>query len=265
VKLLRRIAITLVIALAGVFVTVNWIAPVALSFYAAQKAPAVASIVPVDLKDKSISKAPGQKLSYFGYEFEVPWSDLDETHTKLYPQDKSEKTKVDLRFRSGLRLVVSGIPPREWAKDLPTDFNVSGKVVESALGRETMQSDYSFIKALYEFTPNNMNHWTASQGAHSRDELLLMVKSLALSNAAETGIFNLQNQGYKGFQEGNPRVRQDKIIVDLYSDKGSVEMIFFQGDYHNFAGVTQSEINRIVQSLRKGAEGEPTAPRVAQK
>jgi len=114
VRLLRRILITVVITLAVILVGVYWVAPVALSFYAARKAPAVARIVPTDLKDISVSQAPGAKLSYVGYEFEVRWSDLDETQTKLYPTDKPEKTRVDLHFRSGLRVWVTAIPPRSW-------------------------------------------------------------------------------------------------------------------------------------------------------
>lgn len=258
----RRILVTVVVALALVFVGVNRIAPVALSFYAAKKAPTVASVVPVDLKDKSVSKAPGEKLSYFGIEFEVPWTDLDETQTKLYPREKSGKTKVDLRFRSGLRMVVSVHQPREWVNDFPTDMKVPRQDLESTFGRETMESDYSFTKALYEFTPDNMNPWTASLDRNNREELLLLIKSLALPKAAETGIFNLRNQSYAGFQEGNPRVRQDEIVVDLYSDDGSVEMIFFQADYRNYKGVTQPEINRIIQSLRESAQ-ESTGSKVA--
>src|SRR5580658_8978732 len=154
--MLRRILITVAVALAVVFVGVNWIAPVALSFYAAEKAPPAASIVPIDLKDRSVSTAAGQKLSYFGYEFEIPWIDLDESQTKLYPKDKSEKTKVDLRFRSGLRLVITARPPRKYAQDLPVDFKVSPGVIEASFGRETMQSDYKFLRALYEFTPDKM-------------------------------------------------------------------------------------------------------------
>jgi hypothetical protein len=244
---------------------VNRIAPVALSFYAAKKAPTIASVVPVDLKDKSVSQAPGEKLSYFGIEFEVPWTDLYETQTRLYPKEKSEKTKVDLRFRSGLRMMVSVHPPREWVNDLPTDIKVSRLNLESAFGRETMQSDYSFTKALYEFTPDNMSPWTASLDGNNREELLLIIKSLALPKAAETGIFNLRNQSYAGFQEGNPRVRQDEIVVDLYSGDGSVEMIFFQADYRNYKGVTQPEINRIVQSLHKSMQEETQVPKIARK
>jgi hypothetical protein len=262
-RLLRRVLITLVVTLAVIFVGVYWIAPVALSFYAAKKAPPIARIVPTDLKDKSVSEGPGKKLSYFGYEFEVPWSDLDETQTKLYPKEKPEKTKVDLYFRSGLRLLVSTTPPREWAKQL-TEMASNPHGIESIFGRETMKSDYSFVKTLYEFSPDKMHHWAFLQRGQIRDEFLLSIKSIALPKSAETGIFNIENQSYKGFQAGNPQVRQDRIIVDLYADEGSVEMIFFQKDYQSSAGVTQPEINRIVQSLCRAPQNESGIQRIAQ-
>jgi hypothetical protein len=253
-RMLRRILIAIVVTLAVILVGVNWIAPVALSFYAAHNAPPVARIVPTDLKDHSVSPAPGTKLSYFGYEFEVPWTDLDETQTRLYPTDKPEKRRVDLRFRSGLRLLLTAVPPREWVNGFPEQFNVSPQKIEAGFGHETMTSDYSFIKAVYEFTPDKMNHWTVSDRGLNRDEFLLMIKSLALLKSADTGIFNLQNSSYKGFQQGNPEVRQDGIAVNLYADDGTAEFMFFQKDYQSPRGVTQSEINRIVQSLRKAAQ-----------
>jgi len=264
-RVLRRILITVVVTLTVIFVGVSWIAPVVLSFYAARKAPPVARVVPTDLKDQSVSEAPGKKLSYFGYEFQIPWSDLDEAQTKLYPKDKADKNKVDLRFSSGLRLVVTAVPPREWANSLPEDFKVSPRVIESVFGHETMKSDYSFVKTLYEFTPDKMNHWALSQRGLNRDEFLLMIKSLSLLKSADTGIFNEQNSSYKGFQQGNPEVRPDAIAVNLYSDEGSVEFIFFQKGYQNSPGVTQPEINRIVQTLRKTTQDVPTAPRIAKR
>jgi hypothetical protein len=250
----------LAVALAGMY----WIGPVALSFYAAKKAPAVASVVPVDLKNKSISAAPGRTLSYFGYEFEVPWSDLEENKIALYPKDKTEKTKADLRFRSGLRLIVRAAHPREWVNDLPKDISVSARDLEAVFGNETMKSDYQFMKTLYEFTPQNMNHWATVQRGVTKEEFLLLIKSISLPKAAETGIFNVQNQDYKGFQLGDPRLRQAKILVDLYSEAGGIEIVFLQEDYLNFSGVTQPEINRIVQSLRKAPPIESPAPEIAQ-
>src|SRR5207253_4753487 len=45
--------------------------------YLTRKAPIV-RVAPAQLTDFSISRSPVRKLSYFGYEFEVPWNDVDE-------------------------------------------------------------------------------------------------------------------------------------------------------------------------------------------
>jgi hypothetical protein len=248
VKIARRILVPAAVTLAVIFVGVQWVLPVALSFDAARNSPPITRIVPTDLKDMSFSEAPGKTLSYFGYEFEIPWSDLDESQTKLYPTDKPEKCRADLRFGSGLRMVVTAIPAGEWANELATQFKVPRQRIESSF---EAKSDYSFLRNLYEFTPGKMHHWAFSPQIHSREHLLLTIKTAALPPLAGTGIFNLQNQSYKGFQEGNPKVRQDGIEIHLFSDEGSIEMIFSQKDYQNPTGVTQPEINRIVQSLRK--------------
>jgi hypothetical protein len=258
-KVWQRILLAVIVALAVILVAVNWVAPVALSYYAARKAPAVTRIVPVELKDKSISNAPGMKLSYFGYEFEVPWNDLDNTQSKLYPKDSTAKTMADLHFRSGLRLMVTAIPPREWAGGLAREFKSSPQKLDSMFGRETMQSDYNFLKTLYEFTPDQMDHWARSQSRLSRDEFLLMIKSIAPLKSAESGIFNIENQDFKGFQQGNPGVHQDGIAVHLCSNEGSIEIIFFQKDYHTPGGLTQSEINRIVASMRRASPDKTAA------
>ncbi len=257
-RLLRRILITVVVTLSVVFVGVYGVG-VASSFYMAKKSP-FARIVSTDLQDKSVSDAPGTKLSFIGYEFEVPWSDLDETQTRLYPKDKPEKCKVDLHFRSGLRLLVTAVPPREWANILVTEFKVPSQRAEAAI-----KSDYSFVSGLYELTPDRMHYWALSPDVHTRETFWLTIKSVVLSSSAASGIFNLQNQSSKGFQQGNPQARPYGIVVHLYSDDGSVEMIFVQKDYKSSAGVTQSEINRIVQSLRKATQKKSTAPRTAQK
>src|SRR5260370_33294366 len=48
----------------GIFLMARW---------EARRVPAV-KVAPQPLSDYSVSDAPGTVLSYFGYEFEVPWS-----------------------------------------------------------------------------------------------------------------------------------------------------------------------------------------------
>ena len=66
-RILTTVAITLGVIALGAF----YVAPVALSFDAARKAPPAARVVPTNLKDLSVSQVPGTKVSYVGYEFEI--------------------------------------------------------------------------------------------------------------------------------------------------------------------------------------------------
>jgi len=255
-RLLRRIVVTAVATVAVIFAGIYWIAPIALSFYAARKALPITKVAPTDLKDTSVSEGGGQKLSYVGYEFEVPWTDLDESKTKLYPENKSEKTMAVLAFRSGLRLMVMAGPPRSFADQFVKDMKMSPQAFEAVFGHDATASDYAFAKRVYEFTPDRMHHWTLSSPLLAREEVLLMVKSIMPSKPAETGIFNIRNHDYEGFQQGDPRIKQDSLQLDLYSGEGGFEITFFQKDHSSYRGVTQPEINRIIQSLHKAA---PTA------
>ena len=250
-RLFRRILVTAVVTLAVVFTVVRWAADVALTFYAAKKVPAIARVVPTELKDHTVSQAPGTRLSYLGYDFEVPWSDLDESKTELYPKDKPDKTTVVLTFRSGLRLQVTAFPTGEWKTLFTTDFKLSPQQFEQFVGHEASKSDYVFLRNLYDFTPDKMHYWAWSSAVHAHEVMVLTIKSIAPAKAAETGIFNVQNETFKGFQQGNPLARPDRPLVTLYSDGGNVEITLWQKDYRNPAGITQREINRIVQSVSK--------------
>jgi len=247
-RLLRRILITIVVTLAIIFIGLYGVASVALSYYEARKAIPITKIVPTELEDRSVSDAPSTKLSYLGYEFQVPWSDLDETQTKLYPSDKPQKVRADLHFHSGLRLAVSVGPPRTIETQVANDIHTSPQVFEALFGK----SDYSFLRTVYEFSPERIRHWPPSSTRSSRDTVLLMLKSILPSKPAESGIFNIQNANYKGFQQGNPMREHDGLILSLYSDEGGIEFVLSLKNY-NGQGITQSELNRIIQSLRKSS------------
>jgi hypothetical protein len=231
----------------------NCAAPVALSFYAARAVPSIAGVVPTDLTDHSVSQAPGVRLSYIGYDFEIPWNDLDESKTEQYPKDKPNKTRVVLTFRSGLRLMVTAVPPREFAGEFATDFKMSPQQFEVVFGQGAATSDYTFVRNVYEFCPKKMHYWALSSGVHYREQIEMMIKSIMPTKSAETGIFYVQNQQYKGFQQGNPQVHQGTLLVSLYANDGSVEIMIAPKNYSNPAGITQPEINRIIQSLHKAA------------
>jgi hypothetical protein len=230
-KILRRILITLVILFAAQY----FIVP-AVVLYFARRAPAVTSVVPTDLKDLSVSQAPGTKLSYVGYDFEVPWSDLDKSQTQVSEGDPAFQI-AGICFRSGLKLFISSAPPH---KEYP---------------------EYALLKQIYAITPDRIHYWALFKGGQYRDARLLLAKSALLrhiglgfeANPAETGIFNVQSQGYRGFQYGDPQEWQPALELRLFSDDSTVKIEILQKDYDDPMGVTQPEINRIIQSLHKAA------------
>lgn len=93
----------------------------------------------------------------------------------------------------------------KWERNLADSFHFSPQTVESAFGHDATNSNYRFVKALYEFTPDNMKHWGMSLDTYNRDQFLLIVKSIAPLKSAESGIFNLQSPSYKGLQRAARR------------------------------------------------------------
>jgi hypothetical protein len=248
---LRRTLAIVTIALGAVAVGAYWAVPVWLCLSTAAKTPESDRLVPTDLQDLSISQAPGSKLSYLGYEFEVPWTDIDPTETK------ASSDEVVLRFRSGLVLMVGSTPAGFWKNGLASGFKASPKAVKAAFGSAATDSDYRLLRTLYNFTPTKLTCWSSRASCY-RGVFLLTMKSAALLPSARSGFFNIRNQTYMGFQQGGPQSRAT-VNVALYSETGSIEFTFFQKDYGNRAGVSQAEINRVVQSLRKSSDDRPQA------
>jgi hypothetical protein len=234
-RLVRRILIAIGIAVVAIVALMDFILPAGLSFYLRKTAPAYVYAVPRDLQDLSVSQVPGTTMHYFGYEFEVPWIDVGDAERKPFATKNSGADSAWVSFRSGLKLLVTSDPA------------------------DGAGSNYALAKLIYGFNPNTMGIWPPSPRTQYQRLALYMGKSAILSNPlssqAATGIFNLDSKRYKGFQLGNPQPRPDTLRVVLYSDEGSFEVTFLQVGYEEPAGVTQPEINRVVQSLHKIADG----------
>ncbi len=262
-KIVRRILITIFLTLTVGFILIYYVSPIALSFYGSSKALPITRVMPMDLKDQSVDSAAGTKLSYLGYEFEIPWNDLDESQTVLIPKDKPDKNRVILVFRSGLRLMATKCPVREMADEfMRQDFRMTQAAFAAVFGPKAVDSDYEFMKRVLEFSPDEMHHWALGPPVHAREEVLLVTKSIVPSRPAKSGIFNIHNATYVGYQQGDPSsasAKDDGIILSLYSQTDTFELIVAEGKSTHL--VSQPEINRIVQSLHKVEPNSPVAQR----
>ena len=201
---------------------------------------------PVALTDLSISQALGQKLSYFGYEFEVPWKDVDESRTRTIGGGRAV-----IAFRSGNALSFWMGPPHKLpgGYTAPEDGNLDEQALRTMFGDEVMKSDYEFDRVMLETTPRRITPFIPKKAAIRR-MIFLSLKSFTVPMNAESGIYSVAAGEFKGFQFGKPPIPRGGLIVELYSDNGSLDFIFGQ-KLNGPTMISQGDINRILHTLRR--------------
>lgn len=115
----------------------------------ARKVPAVKTATR-PLADYSVSDAPGTKLSYFGYEFEVPWN----TSVK---EKKVGKNLVQLKFDSGQDVILI-VPANQngLLTEMVEDQSLKMKDLQLVFGDLTNRSTYDQYGTLLNTTPQSI-------------------------------------------------------------------------------------------------------------
>jgi hypothetical protein len=210
---------------------------------AARKLPFV-NRTPVELTDLSISQAAGMKLSYFGYEFEVPWTDIDKEKTKIVGGNKAI-----IAFRSGNVLSVWSGPPHEFMNHLLEQGKIDRDTFRKVYGDEALQSDYNFQRLILQATPEKVSLLSSRKTATSQG-VLLLVKAICVPGDPNSGIFAVQGKKFRGFQYGRPQSPPKHLIVELFPDDGHLELFFGQNE-NGRTLISQADINRVVQTIHK--------------
>jgi hypothetical protein len=211
--------------------------------YVGWKFPAVKK-TPIDLRDLSISQAAGRKLSYFGYEFEVPWDDLDDGKTK---QAGNMQLIV---FRSGNVILFSRAAPKEFVQTFLSSTKIDADNFRKLCGDGALESDYSLQRLILEATPGQVNLLTQRADA-ARGAMLLVMKGVMIPRGGESGIFRVQNEKFQGFQFGDPQSRPKMMSVEIFAENAGLNFIFAQKEKGTTPAITQAEINRVIQTARK--------------
>jgi len=245
----RRILTWFAIAV-GVIVICAWLFGVQIAIaletrYFARKPPVMWK-VPVELGDPSISDSPGEKLSYLGCEFEVPWNDLDKQKTRLVG-----KWQI-IGFQSEKEIILKTIPAKERVNAfLELDQKLDAESLRKLkylYGDETLRSDYAFTSAVLDTTPGDISIFMSRKEA-VRAMILLVFKPI-MARDEDSGIYTIQTKDFRGFQYGNPQSQPSEIDDELFSDNELLEFTFRCRGKGGAACISQSEINRVIQSAR---------------
>jgi hypothetical protein len=209
--------------------------------YESRNVPDIAK-TPIPPTDLSISTAPHNKVTYFGYEFELPWDDVDES------KDKTTGQIHVAAFRSGNAFWFSAFPPKDFVNEVMKSFKLSPQAFRQIYGDAAL-SDYGFNKIMLQMTPSEITPFVSERQA-TTGQMLLVIKGISIPKA-DSGIFSIQTPEFQGFQFESPQSRPFKIEDYLYSNEGGIDVMFLQKAGGNAPNISQAEINRVIQGIHK--------------
>jgi hypothetical protein len=214
-----------------------------------QKVP-IAKSAPVELRNLDVSQGKGEKLSFKGIEFEVPWNDVDEAKSRV------AGGWALIFFRSGNSIILCVTPPRDFMNVMFRDKITRPELFTGLYGPGVLQSDYTLKKAIFETTPSQINLLTPANRASGLSMVLIM--KAVMPPTTDWAIYNTHSKKFKGFQLGDPIRRPKRMSVELYGDDVEIEFTIDQVPSGPAPAITQAEINRIIQSAHTTSNAQPT-------
>jgi hypothetical protein len=224
----------------AIFTTTRWMA---------RKIPAV-RVAPQPLADYSVSSEPATTISYFGFEFEVPWNATFKT--------KGGKANiVQLQFDSGQSLTFI-VPANQdgLLSEIVQDRSLNMSGLRPVLGGLTNSSAYDQYAALLSATPQSIRAFGPRFEA-VRGSTLLTIKAIAVGPGLATGVSSFKFSDKRGFEIGDPQ-KSKRVDLEVFGMGGPhVEILLFAAK--DSAPLSQSEINRILTSLHPISAGSTVA------
>jgi hypothetical protein len=205
----------------------------------------IVNSVPRKLDDLSVSEAKGEKLAFMGAEFDVPWDDINKDKTRIIGN------WVEIKFQSGTSIILCVSPPDGFITDISKSKTPDPQLFASIYGQEVLRSDYALQKAIFETTPRQITLFTPANRAAGLS-LVLMIKGI-MPPTTDWAIFSVQAKNVKGFQLGDPVRRPKKMCLELYTEDAGFEINIEQNTSGPAPGITQEELNRIIQTAHGSA------------
>jgi hypothetical protein len=209
-------------------------------------------VTPRPLADYSVSNAPGTALSYFGYEFEVPWN----ANFKVRAFGKNGI--VQLGFESG-QIVTFIVPENQngLLTQIVQDKSLNMKNLQLVFGDLMKLSAYDQYAALLNATPQSIRAFGPRARA-VRGATLLTIRAIAFNPSQETGVFSFEFPDKRGFQIGDPR-KARRVDLEVFGMDGRhVEILL--ATTKDSVSLSQFEINRILASVHPVAGTSGAAP-----
>jgi hypothetical protein len=196
---------------------------------------------PVALDDESIALAVGAPLEYAGVTFSAPWQVLVDAPAR------DGKNFATVHFRPSIDMTilydkhgdvarsVSGVPQ-------PPNMSPTEGVPVPAL-------EFEMDREVLNATPSNIRLWSPRAKIDAQMALLQM-KASQVTTFSTGDMHTLATPRFRGFQLSSVEKTRKVIQISLYNDDEIVYLSLFERYPATEPGITQGDVNLIVQTLR---------------
>ncbi len=198
-------------------------------------------VLPKQLQLSSNFQSAGTQLSYFGYKFEVPWTEIEKEEIKNSAAIVSFKSgKGIIFFKPGESVDFF----EEFTKEMP---GIIDRLI-LLFGKESIQSNYSFYQSILNATPEHLSVFMPRREAF-KTFIRLVLKGMIVKSL-EPSLYSFAHEKLRGFQFGNPNYAKKGVLIYAFDINDSeVEFsVFVTKD--SDTSLSQVEVNTIIQTLK---------------
>ena len=220
--------------------TVSYWRARSLAFRGPELLPRGWSSSPRPLDDTIASAAKADVLSYFGYQFEVPWDGIE--------KESGGERYFEVRFKTGQLIRFTN--PR-YSQDDPISSQTAHdpEYFNQAFGMASPEPKYDQFKAVVSMTPSEWSPFR-SHREFARGRVLLQIKSVWFEhNPVVPDIYSFNANEYRGFEVSGLSHDWEMVSVHMFDRADRQFQIVVLEDPPSGLRLTQREINRVIQSF----------------
>jgi hypothetical protein len=243
----RLLGASIRVAILAVFVTVALVflaPPITILFLRRTFANSRAGmkVVPTVLSDLSVSDSPGKTLTYFGYEFTVPWN------ANFKERVGKSGQLVQLKFDSGQDIMFLAHSNSVGLLTGLADDDAALKMgdLRPVFADLMKRSAYDQYLTVLNMTPQMLRPFGPKDEA-ARRIVLLLIKGGAFGPGLDSGAYTFELPDKRGFQIGNPQ-SSGRVDLEVFDSSGH-QLEFVCGSTNANFRYAQPELNRILTSL----------------
>jgi hypothetical protein len=197
-------------------------------------------IVPSPLADVSIEQAAGRNFTFYGYQFEVPWTGVK--------REEHLKTMELVCFSNNVVMVFHDpVQSVNQLKLLTGEGTKNEASLKRLFGEDSTRSNYALRSRILNLTPRDL-YLSFSRQKMVSSSILLMLKPMWVG-PLHGGLYSFQTEWLRGFQLGDP-TRDKTVTIDAFDARDREIELFVGRAQGANQDVSQSELNRIIYSLR---------------